>query len=90
MAQVVSHQTVTLEAWLQSQAMWYGICAGWHDIGIDSSQSTSAFPVSIISPLLHDHWVVCHLIYVIPVVYSIIKYHAFVLYPNQDANLPSD
>jgi hypothetical protein len=92
MAGVVSHQTDTLEAWLQSQAMRCGICSGWHDIGIDSSQSTSAFPVGIISPVLHDHWVVCHLLYIISVVDSIIKYsyHALVLYPDQDADLPSD
>ena len=90
MTQVVSHQTDTWKAWIQSQAMRCGIYGGWRDIGIDSSQSTLAFPVSIISPRLHDHWVVYYLLYVISVVDSIIKYHALVLYPNQDANLPSD
>ena len=55
MAQAVGRWSIRAEAWVRSQVSLDEICGGQSVTGTGFSPSTSAYPASIIPPVVHIH-----------------------------------
>jgi hypothetical protein len=73
MTQAGNRRPLTYEAWVRSQAIRWGICAGTISTMTGFTPSALVSPTGIIPPMIHTHFTHYHRRYIISVIDSFIK-----------------